>query len=442
MRTGVANVPLHGGHCPPWLFEKMKQLGAVMIEVIVIEYGPAEVLRRLSDPVWFQAFGSVLGFDWHSSGLTTVVCGALKEGLRDRQGELGLFFAGGKGGTSRRTPEEIVQAGEAYGLSNDLAGLTRTSRLVAKVDSAAVQDGYELYHHFFAFDREGNWAVVQQGMNEANRYARRYHWLSETVQSYVEEPHQAICGRTEADVLNLVSRSNEATRLASVELCREKPEAVAKVLAALSAAADPKQSNASANAPQQLTLFDEEFGPAPAAPADAARARGGKAAAGSGRADAARAVLGAEPAMASGAFTRMTMPRAHPIPAPRYLDKILRELYEKPPASYERLLETPGVGASTLRALAMVAEVTHGAQPTYADPVRYAFAHGGKDSYPFPVQARDLEHSLAVLRTAVEKAKLGERDKLDALRRLALQEETAALRMRHQPSAGLPTLHK
>lgn len=230
MRTGVAKAPLHGGHCPPWLFEKMKQLGAAIIEVIVYEYGSGEVLRRLSDPVWFQTFGSVLGFDWHSSGLTTVVCGALKDGLRDRQGELGLFVAGGKGKTSRRTPDEIAAAGERYGLDNDLAALTRTSRLVAKVDSAAVQDGYQLYHHFFVFDRAGNWAVVQQGMNEQEGWARRYHWLSEGLKSFVNEPHQGVCGRPAAGVINLVAADSEATRLASVELCQVNPRQVLETL--------------------------------------------------------------------------------------------------------------------------------------------------------------------------------------------------------------------
>ena len=161
MQTGTANMPLHGGQCPRWLFNKMKELGAAMVEVIVMEYGPHEILRRLSDPVWFQTFGSVLGFDWHSSGLTTVVCGALKEGLRNNQGELGVFFAGGKGKASRKTPQEILEAGEKYGLSNDLTALKDTSRLVAKVDSAAVQDGYQLYHHFFVFDRKGSWTVIQ-----------------------------------------------------------------------------------------------------------------------------------------------------------------------------------------------------------------------------------------------------------------------------------------
>lgn len=179
-----------------------------------MEYGTAELLRRLSDSVWFQTFGSVLGFDWYSSGLTTVVCGALKEGLAELQGELGLFVAGGKGKASRRTPDEIMTYGERHGLSNDLQELQRTSRLVAKVDSAAVQDGYQLYHHVFVFDTEGRWAVVQQGMNDASGYARRYHWLSESAASLTRDPHTGVCGRHEEQVLNLVAGNNEATRLA------------------------------------------------------------------------------------------------------------------------------------------------------------------------------------------------------------------------------------
>lgn len=375
MRTGVAKAPLHGGHCPPWLFEKMKQLGAAMVQVIVYEYGPAEVLRRLSDPVWFQTFGSVLGFDWHSSGLTTVVCGALKDGLQELQGELGLFLAGGKGKTSRRTPDEIMAAGERFGLANDLAGLTRTSRLVAKVDSAAVQDGYQLYHHFFLFDRQGNWAVVQQGMNGEEGYARRYHWLSEGLKSFVNEPHQGVCGRPETGVINLVAAESQATRLASVELCQVNPR---QVLDTLVKVAGPKPPTGLATS--QTSLWDEPY-------------------------------------------PEITMPAFHPVPATTYLNKVLYQLYDKPPDSYQGLLESPGVGPSTLRALAMVAEVTHGAKPSFEDPVRYSFAHGGKDGYPFPASPRDLEHSLEVLRKAVEKAKLGQRDKLDTLRRLARQEE-------------------
>ncbi|MCR4442366.1 MAG: DUF763 domain-containing protein [Peptococcaceae bacterium] len=349
MRTGIASIPLHGGHCPPWLFEKMKKLGTAIIQVIVYEYGTAEVLTRLSDPVWFQTLGSVLGFDWHSSGLTTVLCGALKEGVVEMQGELGLFFAGGKGRTSRQTPQEIAEAGEKYGLPGSYEVLQRASRMVAKVDSAAVQDGYQLYHHFFAFDKNGRWAVVQQGMNEANRYARRYHWLSDNVKSFVEEPHTGICGTREKEVLNLVSQENSKLRTASVELCSEKPEKLIKLI----------------------------------------------------------------------------MPAGHDIPRQAYLNKILYKLYERPPQYYETLLETPGVGASTLRALVMVAEATHGVKPSYQDPVRYAFAHGGKDGFPFPVQRKDYEYSIEVLEKAVQKAKMGCSDRLAALRRLAYFQQNA-----------------
>lgn len=381
MRTGIVQAPLHGGHCPPWLFQKMKQLSAAIIQVIVYEYGPAEVLRRLADPVWFQAFGCVVGFDWHSSGLTTVLCGALKEGLQQQMRELGVFFAGGKGRVARQTPQEIYNAGAKYGLDNDLAALEHTSKIVAKVDAAAVQDGYQLYHHFFIFDRQGHWAVVQQGMNETNHYARRYHWCSEGLTSFTENPHSGICGHPEKSVLNLVSADNRTSRLASVELCREKPERVVNVLRGL-------QSTPSGSL-----------------------------------------------------FTEVSLPRAHPIPSPRYLNKILYQIYAKPPESYEKLLATPGVGASTLRALAMVAEVTHGATPSYTDPVRYAFAHGGKDSYPFPVNRRDMDQSLRVLHSALAKAKIGERDKLDALKKLAQQEERLAqlpTAPALAPSASLP----
>ncbi len=377
MRTGVTQVPLHGGHCPPWLFAKMKELGATIIQVIVYEYGSEEVLRRLSDPVWFQTLGCVLGFDWHSSGLTTVVCGALKEGLHESQGELGLFFAGGKGKVSRSTPEEICIAGEKYGLANNLMKLQQTSRLVAKVDSAAVQDGYQLYHHFFVFNEKGEWAVVQQGMNQDIRYARRYHWLSEGLKSYVDEPHRGICGTPNRNVLNLVSHDNEATRLASVELCSENPQKILKIIKGYTQkTASPKDTS------HQLTLWKDNIEPYP----------------------------------------HLIMPAFHHIPRANYLNKILYKLYEEPPENYVGLLQSHGVGPGTLRALAMVSEVTHGKRPAFQDPVRYTFAHGGKDGFPFPVRRQDMEHSINVLKTALNKAKLGNHDKLIALRRLASQE--------------------
>jgi hypothetical protein len=387
LRTGISQIPLHGGQCPPWLFAKMKKLAAVMLEVIVYEYGTGEVLRRLADPVWFQTFGCILGFDWHSSGLTTVVCGALKEGLKELQGELGLFFAGGKGKISRQTPVEIALAGEKYGLSNDLHSLQRTSRLVAKVDSAAVQDGYDLYHHFFIFNRKGNWTIVQQGMNEEQRYARRYHWLSDGLESYVNNPHRGICGINSPNVLNLVSSQNVLVRNATIELCQsEKPQQILHIIDLLQQ--QKKQQK------RQLKTVDEQMS------------------LWSNQNDVSLKTK-------TENIVKVSLPSYHPIPAAHRLDKVLYRIYEKSPHSYEALLEEPGVGKGTLRALAMVAEVTHGVQATFQDPVRYSFAHGGKDGYPFPVNKSDMEHSIAILRSALEKSKIGSRDKLFALQRLA-----------------------
>jgi uncharacterized protein len=209
MRTGSAILPLHGGKAPAWLFSRMRLLAREITLVIASEYGPDEMLRRLSDPAWFQAFGSVLGFDWHSSGVTTTVCGALKDGLRGLEHETGLVVAGGKGGVSRKTPAEIQAAGAAGTLAVDPAGLVYASKMAAKVDSSALQDGYQIYHHSFFFTREGKWAVVQQGMNDANGKARRYHWLSDTVVDFVVEPHEAVASQGPGiQVLNKIGRAS------------------------------------------------------------------------------------------------------------------------------------------------------------------------------------------------------------------------------------------
>ncbi len=355
-RTGTATAPLHGGHCPPWLFQQMQTLGAAMVEAMVIEYGTREVLRRFADPVWFQAFGSVLGFDWHSSGLTTVVLGALKESWADRAGDYGLFVAGGKGKTSRRTPEEIDNWGSQFGLSVPSQTLTSASRMAAKVDGALVQDGYQLYHHVFLFDRTGEWAVVQQGMNEANRLARRYHWQSVHVQSFTLDPGQAILGRPEPAVLNLSAGIHEPVQKASVELARH-PEAALTTLRQLSEAADGSR--------------------------------------------------------------HLAMPLPHLVPKPGYFNKILLKVYEADPADYAELVALPGVGASTLRALAMVSEVVHGTPLTFHDPVRYSFAHGGKDGTPFPVHRPDYLATIDSLERAIRSARLGDLDKMKSFRRLS-----------------------
>ncbi|NMP23206.1 DUF763 domain-containing protein [Sulfobacillus harzensis] len=355
-RTGTANAPLHGGHCPPWLFDHMKTLSGAIIEAIIIEYGTKEVLRRFADPVWFQSFGSVLGFDWHSSGLTTVVLGAFKEAWNQRSGEYGLFVAGGKGKASRRTPEEIDQAGSDHGLSLDCKRLVYSSRLAAKVDSGLVQDGYQLYHHVFLFDKDGAWTVVQQGMHQSEPVARRYHWLSLTLDRFTETPHQGIAGQPEPHVLDLTAKPNLPVQQASVELAQRPQDALLAL----------------------RTLVESQ---------DGAR--------------------------------HLTMPEYHNVPRPGYFNKILYKIYDAQPQDYEALTALPGVGASTLRALAMVSEVVYGTPLAFQDPVRYAFAHGGKDGTPFPVRRPDYEATIASLERAIQTARLGDLDKMKAFRRLS-----------------------
>ena len=353
-RTGVAHLPLHTGKAPAYLFERMVPLSREIVSFIAAESDRDEVLRRLSDPYWFQAFGCVLGFDWHSSGLTTTACGALKEGLKGGLGrELGLFVAGGKGATSRRTPAEITAACERLG--RDPQPLVRASKLSAKVDSAAVQDGYDLYHHCFVFTADGRWCIVQQGMNDANAMARRYHWLSENVASFVDEPHAAVCSETTAPALNLVAHESEAARRASAKLAAARPEVTLEAL---------------------------------------------------------------------GHLPSLELPRRHELKAaadidPRRLHKVLLRTYEQAPADFETLLGMEGVGARTLRALALTSELVYGAKASFRDPARFAFAHGGKDGTPFPVDRATYDRTIEVMHGALSAARVGRGEKVAAFRRLA-----------------------
>ncbi|MHB1610163.1 MAG: DUF763 domain-containing protein [Sulfobacillus sp.] len=356
IKTGSATSPLHGGHCPPWLFSRMRELSAAIVEAMLIDYDASQVLSRFSDPVWFQAFGSVLGFDWHSSGLTTVVLAALKEGLAPREQDLGLFVAGGKGRASRKTPDEIESKGSQFGLSDSLQSLTYASKMAAKVDSALVQDGYQLYHHVMLFDSLGHWTVIQQGMNEANGMARRYHWRDNTRDTFTRTPHTGIAGEQGPNVFDLTSTPNWPFHEASLDLIHHPEEVLLRL----------RQIEANPDGHRDLLL-----------------------------------------------------PRMHSIPSSRHLDATLKKIYHIEPESFEGLVGLPGVGASTVRALAMVAEVVHGAVPTFSDPVRYSFAHGGKDGYPYPVNRTDYETSIASLKNAIERARMQDRAKMDALRRLA-----------------------
>jgi hypothetical protein len=364
-RAGSADLPLHGGRVPAWLGQRMARLGTVISEAIVLEYGRDELLRRLAHPFWFQSFGSVMGMDWHSSGITTSVIGALKRGLNPLAGELGIRVCGGRGRHSRATPSELIAAGEATGL--DGSALARASRLVAKVDSAAVQDGFDLYLHGFIVADDGKWCVVQQGMNGSSKTARRYHWLSEGLESFVDSPHSAIEGPRQGDIVNLADRRAAPSRGAQLELLANLgPDRLAREAAAL------------------------ERRPAPPS---------------------------AEPML-----PHLVMPDHHDV---RASDVILRRLHgtlaaaaEAGPKDFPELLLVPGVGARTVRSLAMVAEVIHGAPCRFADPARFSLAHGGKDRHPFPVPLKVYDKTIGVLKSAVAAAKLGNDEKIAAIRRL------------------------
>jgi hypothetical protein len=365
-RTGSAVLPLHHGHIPAWLATRMASLGRVVTEAIVLHYGRDELLRRLAHPHWFQSLGAVMGMDWHSSGITTTVLGALKRGLAPVEWELGIHVCGGRGAESRKTPAELAALGERTGLDGD--ALARESRLVAKVDSAAIQDGFELYLHGFVVADDGKWAVVQQGMRPALKEARRYHWLSEGLTSFVDAPHAAIDGPPHATpIVNLTDIRAAAARDAQLALVRAGPDAVVRELAKLRAG---KGGEAGKGAP----------------------------------------------------LPSLVLPFHHDVRAD---DVVLRRLrgaiaaaHERGPEDFAELLLTPGVGARTVFSLALVAEVVHGAPSRFSDPARYSLAHGGKDGHPYPVPRKVYDETLRVMRDAVARAKLGNDDKLSAIRRL------------------------
>jgi hypothetical protein len=349
-RTGSADLPLHGGRVPAWLATRMATLGRVLVEALVLHYGRDELLRRLAHPFWFQSLGCVMGMDWHSSGITTSVLGALKRGLAPVAGELGLHVCGGRGRHSRRTPDELVALGERIGF--DGAALARTSRLVAKIDSAAVQDGYQLYLHGFVVADDGKWTVVQQGMRPDAGTARRYHWLSEGLRDFVDEPHTAIAGVRHGDLVNLTDRRARPSRAAQLALVAGGPDHALAVLTR----------------------------------------------------------------------PHLSLPARHDV---RASDVVLRRMRgtlaaaaARAPVDFAELLLTPGLGARTVAALALAAELLHGAPCRFTDPARFSLAHGGKDGHPFPVPLAVYDQTIAVLRRAVDAARLGNDERLAAIRRL------------------------
>jgi len=353
----VANLPLHYGNCPKWLFNKMKLLSSSVSNVIISEYGIHEYMNRISDPFWFQAFGNVLGFDWHSSGLTTTVCGALKESLNKEN--LGVVFCGGKGKVSLKTEEEIENFGEKFSLSdNKIKKLKYSSRIIRKIDNNLIQDNYQLYHHVFVLSESGDYGVIQQGMNNKNNYARRYHWNSQDVVKFINPNSAVCCDKKEKEVLDLTSNKSEETRKVSLDLSKENPVHFKKYV----------------NGNKKLTdFFSEDV---------------------------------------------LNMPKRHYILKEDFNFSGLKRIYEYQPKNYEELVGIPGVGLKTIRALSLISNLVYGSEISWRDPVKYSFAHGGKDGYPYKVNKKRMQKSIQILNDAIKEAKLGNKDKLMALRRL------------------------
>ncbi len=366
-RTGIAKLPLHYGRAPQYLIVRMQKMAKEIVTIIIDEYGSDEFLKRVSDPFWFQALGCVLGYDWHSSGVTTVVTGILKQAISPEQH--GIAVCGGKGKASRKAPMEITEIGEDFGFSSDnIEALRHASRMTAKVDNTAIQAGYQLYHHAFFIADDRKWAVVQQGMCAQDRTARRYHWLSDNVRSFVVEPHSAIVGNVKHEtVLNMTAIESEGCRKASVDLVREEPKRLIRMLQSVR---PELQKSLSEWLPRSADRVWKEY-----------------------------------------SFDNLSMPQ-------NISWKTLREVYEFRPCNYEELLGFRGVGPATVRGLALVAEVIYGEKPSWKDPVKYSFAYGGKDGVPFPVDRKAMDESIQILRQAVEDARIGDTEKTRSLRAL------------------------
>lgn len=372
IHRGIATFGLDYGKCPKWLFERMVNLGRQMVWVMNEEYGPDEFIKRIADPVWFQSLGTVLAFDWNASGLTTILTAALKEAIKGHQRELGIFIAGGKGKTSRKAPEEIERWGNFLSLPEPhVNNLVYNSKMTAKVDSALVQDGFQIYHHTFFFSRSGSWAVVQQGMNTEKSTARRYHWYSKKVTDLVNEPHSGIVSPVKTATMNLTAKESEKTREISTELVQGNYFGLMKDIKILRKySSDLSQSLALKAGQQRLTflnLENKEFYTHPVANEDFSKSK--------------------------------------------YLEKVLYKVSEVKPESYEELLSLAGVGPKTMRALSLVSEVIYGAKPSYEDPARYSFAHGGKDATPYPIDRPTYDSTIQFFSRIIQKLKVSASEK-------------------------------
>src|SRR5687767_4699607 len=367
-RSGVADLPLHGGRVPKWLAERMTKLGTAITETIVHDYGTSAFLSRLSDPFWFQALGAVMGMDWHSSGITTSVMGALKRGLAPKADELGLYICGGRGRFSRNTPTELRVLGDRRGFDGE--SLVRTSRLTARIDNNAIADGFQIYLHNFVLAADGEWAVVQQGLNDRNGLARRYHWHSATVKDFVADPHTGIVGENQGTIMNLVDAQARPAQKALLEIAHERPDKTLHVA------------------------------------------------------------------------RHLKLPAHHEVRAKnvdlKRLGAVLAVAYERGLHDFAELLLLENLGPRTLQSLALVAEVVHGAPSRFTDPARFSFALGGKDRHPFPVPLKTYDASLDFLRTALDRAAVGDTEKLEGFRRL--EQFARAVEQQLQPAADFDAI--
>ncbi len=391
MKRGIATFTLDTGTCPPWLFQRMVALGREIAYILVDEYGPSEFIKRISDPVWFQSLGTVLAFDWNASGLTTILTAALKEAIRGQEKDLGIFICGGKGKTSRKTPDEILDWGKRLSLDEEkVKNLSYNSKMAAKVDSSLVQDGYQIYHHAFFFSISrikdsapiiDSWAVVQQGMNTINSTARRYHWYDElSKKDFVDEPHKGITSQAfQKRMLNLVSIDSRNTRDISTGLAQGGYSSVMRDIEIIRKHSSSLSRMISlGQGAEQLTLLelnDQNFYTHPVVSEDFSKSK--------------------------------------------YLEKILKRVTYEKPKDYESFVSIEGVGPKTVRALSLVAEVIYGAAPSYEDPARYSFALGGKDSIPYPVDRPVYDSTISLLERAIKRSKISLSDREKALRRLS-----------------------
>lgn len=379
--TGHADLPLHGGTVPKWLADRMMQMGSLIIESIITNFGKKEVLIRLSDPLWFQSLGAVMGMDWHSSGITTSVMYALKRGINKRAKEFGLCVCGGRGKYSRRTPDELMFLANATGL--DGTKLINSSKLVAKVDSTAVQDGFQLYMHNFVLSDEGDWTVIQQGMNIESKTARRYHWSSENLKSFIEEPHTGITGENQGLILNLTAKDAKETRSHILDFSKENPDKMIKEI-------------------QNVFKHEENINKINSIKNDN--------------------VLIAQNKTIASETRSIVMPHHHEVRAKdvnlKRLGAVLATAYESQPQNFEGLLLTPGLGPRTIQSLTLVSEVIYGTPSRFTDPARFSFAHGGKDGHPFPVPLKIYDDSIRILHESIERSKLGYKDKSECIKRL------------------------